>query len=289
MKRLKIYSLLLFLWITAQTSAQAAGIVFVEGSWKDAIEAAKKANKLLFVDAYADWCGPCKAMAKDVFPQENVGTFYNANFIAYKMDVDSQEGGQVFARYNGSAMPTYLFIDPNNEQLVYKQLGMVPADEFIEIGKKALQMPEFKKKYQAGTLSADEKLNYWVMMEGDPELAADVWKHLEANIGDKLLEPTNFDLMMAYPTDSRSPIFQYFMKNVEKFQKTFEGQTLDYFGGVFEETFQLAIANKDRKLFTDMLPNIQLFKKWLNPDFDMKAFEQNMLEEYNLQIGNGGR
>lgn len=35
------------------------GIQFIEANWNKALEEAKKQNKLIFLDAYATWCGPC--------------------------------------------------------------------------------------------------------------------------------------------------------------------------------------------------------------------------------------
>ena len=66
-------------------SLLAQGIQFREGSWKEILEIAKKENKLVFVDNYTSWCGPCKKMVSEVFPLKEVGDFYNANFICYKM------------------------------------------------------------------------------------------------------------------------------------------------------------------------------------------------------------
>lgn len=45
-------------------SVCAQGITFREGSWKEILAMAKKENKLVFVDNYTSWCGPCKKWQK---------------------------------------------------------------------------------------------------------------------------------------------------------------------------------------------------------------------------------
>ena len=42
-------------------------IVFEEMGLKEALEKAKKENKLVFIDAYTAWCQPCVMMGKNVF------------------------------------------------------------------------------------------------------------------------------------------------------------------------------------------------------------------------------
>ena len=84
MKQLIFSLLVLFL----ATSVQAGGIDFFHGTWEEALEKAKKEDKLIFVDAYTTWCGPCKRMSKQVFPQDAVGEFYNKNFVSMKIDME---------------------------------------------------------------------------------------------------------------------------------------------------------------------------------------------------------
>ena len=67
-------------------------------SWKEAIETAKREGKLVFVDFYTDWCGPCKVMARDVFPQKQVGDFFNAKFVCLKLNAE-KEGRELAKRF----------------------------------------------------------------------------------------------------------------------------------------------------------------------------------------------
>jgi len=44
------------------------GIRFEQGDWATILAKAKSAQKPIFIDVYTSWCGPCKKMAKDIFP-----------------------------------------------------------------------------------------------------------------------------------------------------------------------------------------------------------------------------
>ena len=50
-------------------------------SFEEALQKAKQENKLIFVDLYTTWCGPCKKMAAETFPQQAVGDYFNKNFV----------------------------------------------------------------------------------------------------------------------------------------------------------------------------------------------------------------
>src|SRR3989339_764670 len=94
MRKTILFSLLC--WITATlipcSSFAQDGIKFETGSWKEVLEKARTEKKLVFIDVYTSWCGPCKLMAKDIFPSKSVGDVFNKNFINYKIDAEKGEG-----------------------------------------------------------------------------------------------------------------------------------------------------------------------------------------------------
>ena len=76
---------------TTISFASAQGIKFVESSFKEALAQAKQENKLLFMDCYTSWCGPCRLLANRVFPNDSIGQFFNTHFVSLKMDMENVE------------------------------------------------------------------------------------------------------------------------------------------------------------------------------------------------------
>lgn len=45
-------------------SGLGQGMTFETGNWASILKKAKKEKKLIYLDAYTSWCGPCKMMKK---------------------------------------------------------------------------------------------------------------------------------------------------------------------------------------------------------------------------------
>lgn len=69
---------------------------------KEDFDSAIQANKLVVVDFFATWCGPCKTIAPELVKLSK--TYENADFL--KVDVD--ELAQVAEKAEVTAMPTFV-------------------------------------------------------------------------------------------------------------------------------------------------------------------------------------
>ena len=104
--------------------------------WSTVLEKAKKENKMIFLDGYAVWCGPCKKMDAETYKDQAVADYYNANFINVKYDLEKGEGPALAEKYLVTAYPNLLFINPDGV-LLHKGVGFNEAVDFVKLGKTA--------------------------------------------------------------------------------------------------------------------------------------------------------
>lgn len=161
------------LWSLSQSVGQ--GIIFFNGTYEEAFKLAEPEDKLIFVDAYAKWCGPCKRMAKNVFPLEEIGDFFNEHFINLKIDMEEGQGLEFGKKYPVSAYPTCFFI-ASDGAVVYKFKGGKDPESLIAEAKKALaaysRSDEYAKQYAEGNRDYELVLKYVKALnkEGKPSL-----------------------------------------------------------------------------------------------------------------------
>lgn len=233
MRLLIISALLLSVGAKAQTET---GIHFEHNtSWADLKARAKAENKYVFVDAFTTWCGPCKWMAKEIFPKPEVGEFFNANFINLKLQLDTtkndneevkkmyQDAHNLMVDYKVNVFPTYLFFSPNGE-LVHRAVGSSEAADFIAKAKNALnpvtQYYPLKAAYLAGkkdpaTLLALTKA---AQEAYDRELIPVVTKEYLATQTD-LTTDDNIKLLASSTEKTTDPGFTIFLNQAAKADK----------------------------------------------------------------------
>ncbi len=121
----------------AAKPAAESGIHFTDEAWAAIVKKAKAENKIIFLDAYASWCGPCKLLQKNVFTRSDVGELFNKNFINVKVDMERGEGPQLARLFPLEAYPTLFFIEPSGK-IVRKVIGYRTPEQLISLGKSVL-------------------------------------------------------------------------------------------------------------------------------------------------------
>lgn len=154
------------------------GINFQTTTFKEILAKAKAEKKIVFIDAYASWCGPCKLMEKNIFPLPAVAAYYNANFINARFDMEKGEGPGIASKYGIRSYPSYLFLNGDGE-VVMKNLGYMGEEDFIAIAKEA-NNPKFanssnKEIFEQGEKDPEFLLNMMrLYSDNDYELAKKV-------------------------------------------------------------------------------------------------------------------
>lgn len=114
------------------------GIDFKKVSLSKAKKMAADEGKLIFIDAYTTWCGPCKKMAKTTFMDSDIAELFNDNFINIKIEMEKDaDGPDVARRYNVRAYPTLLIIDEEGN-LIKQTIGFQDKAKLMNFAEAAL-------------------------------------------------------------------------------------------------------------------------------------------------------
>ncbi|MFZ4263124.1 thioredoxin fold domain-containing protein [Sphingobacterium sp. HJSM2_6] len=232
--------LLLFIFPFLAIS-QEQGIQFEhQTTWAKVKEKAKSENKHIFVDVFTTWCGPCKYMAANIFPQEKVGTFFNKNFVNLKIQMDETPAdseeiqswraeAKRFAKdYSIQAYPTFLIFNPNGE-LVHRIVGGGEADDFIAKATEGLspetQYVTVKKKFEANPNDPllAKKIISLAIKAYDQELASSAMEVFIKNTKkEDLFTKENLQLICHSVKSSKSSGFTFILENKDKIDQILE-------------------------------------------------------------------
>ena len=78
------------------------------------------------IDFYADWCGPCKAVAPVL---EELSNEYKGKIHIYKVDTEAEQ--ELAAAFGIRSIPSILFCPKNDEPQMAQ--GALPKQQFTQI------------------------------------------------------------------------------------------------------------------------------------------------------------
>ncbi|MFN8154006.1 MAG: DUF255 domain-containing protein [Bacteroidia bacterium] len=225
------FTLLVILLSFTTGFTQTPGINFRPITFDEAIQAAKKEKKPIFLHAFATWCHFCEYMKDSVYPNQKVGDFYNNNFVCIKMDME-KEGANLNKKLRVQNYPALVFFDYNNAVMMHRVAGQRTIEEFLEIGKDALdttrQLRYFEQKYYSKKATPKEVYTYIKMLEKaglDNQLVINSYL---SEVPDKeLLTQDNWRIMYDLFRDVEMVITQKIIYNREAYAKKYTADSID--------------------------------------------------------------
>ena len=118
--------LAILLFVAASLSAQ--GTTKWEHDYASALRQTKTKNKVIFMDLWTEWCGPCQRLQKDIFPTPE-GTAALGKVVPFSALVQKRdgtplpEGTKLAEKFNLNAFPTMVILDANGKEL-RRQVGL---------------------------------------------------------------------------------------------------------------------------------------------------------------------
>ena len=89
------------------------------------LESVLKTDKLVVIDFWAEWCGPCKMVGPII---DQLAEEYKENVVVGKVDVDNNDDAT--SKYSIRNIPTTVFI--KNGEIVDKVVGAGSKKVFVE-------------------------------------------------------------------------------------------------------------------------------------------------------------
>jgi thioredoxin-related protein len=171
---------------------------FSQVGWMNSLEDAQKiaiaTDRLILVDFWATWCGPCKKMEKESWSDEEVQKITQA-YIPLKVDLDKRT--PLARKFGVNAIPLVLIMDGNGE-MIYKQLGYMDKSELSEILKEYAVSTNFVRTqslnyykhqdYSSGIRLAQKYIDYSQYLDEDIQFEFLELAGSYLRIGEKLLD-----------------------------------------------------------------------------------------------------
>lgn len=264
-----MYKILVAVFLFAWGLRAAGQIHFEEGNFTNILEKAKQEKRLVFMDCYTSWCGPCKLMLQDVFSRQDVGQFMNTHFVNFKLDMEKDEGVGLAQKYQVKVYPTFLVLNENGE-IVHQMVGGMKAEEFLQnvrdgIGEHSLY--SYTQRYAAGERDPQfvyeyiEVLSKAFMRERMEQVLHEYWATLSNS---EKSSQGNWSLVKRFVNNPMLPEYEYLLGHKKDFDSTVGKENVD--SKIYDDLYPLIANNCNEIIFNGKADASQLlasYKQWI--------------------------
>lgn len=221
MKKRLTFLLVAGVVLSLSAPAQNRKIDFHEnGAWKEVLEAARKENRIIFMDCYTVWCGPCKVLDRDVFTNDEVADYFNGHFVNAKYDMEKGEGIELKNKYTVTAYPTLLFIDARTQEVIHRVAGSRGPEDLLAQARIALDpaanLQGIREAYETGEKNAQTLGIYLAALRRasmTPEMNRVTVEYMTGLTNEQLMQEENWNLLERNITDPLSEPIQRVFAN----------------------------------------------------------------------------
>lgn len=284
-----IYFLILILMFLVQ-SEFSQKLTIIEQDYEQAKLESQKQNKMLLIDFYTTWCGPCKQIDKLIFKDPAISGEMSKSFVVLKYDAEKDETHRLTLKHHVGGYPSSVVLNPN-QFVVHKMLGLGGAEK------------DLAKNYQAFLKEAIAKYaeNYYVKGVSNtakdlvyPKFYEDYVFRKNTNLDEKALKDY-WDNNKDYLSEVSFAIFSYFhgtgaveeffIENIQKYEDLYGKLDVNSAKrNIVFTKYAKAVETKDRKLLaTANEVSRKLFGKETT-DKGIDGWEQYMLIAENRWI-----
>lgn len=295
MQQVLLFLSALLLTSSLWSSPTNEGLTFIEvtseAEWNSVLKEAETENKLIFIDAYTDWCVYCHKLDKEVYSKPEVKSYFEQNFINVKFDAEAEFGSALASYFEINSYPTLLYITA--EAVIFDRIeGFVPVKSLMAIGEQAMadwgKIPSLKAKSESGVITQKEQHDLILLLQKvDPLRAQEIAKdYLSALSPEEYTDENHFFIMKTYGNQVRSPYYEYIKNNEQEVVKKLGKEAFDnYMIEAYNHNLDLAIKYGDEDLLNtitnDILPYMVERGDFPKAIYSTKAVFYGQREEFD--------
>ena len=147
--------LLSVLLCVASGLAAGDGKLFESLSFQDALTKAEKEKKVVFIDFYTTWCGPCKMLDRSTFKDPKVISWLREKTVPIKIDAEIEV--DLAKKYKVMGYPALVFVKPDGTAM-NTLMGFQESSDLLENAQMILsgEDPMVKEKKEFVEKKADD-------------------------------------------------------------------------------------------------------------------------------------
>lgn len=134
MKTIRLTLLVLTLFSFGSVHAQ---LTIINQDYQKALKTASQENKMLFIDFYTTWCGPCKVLDKTIFRNDSIGKILGKDFILLKYDAEKDTIFHLSKKHHIFIYPSAVILNKDG-YVVDRNYGF-PGEDFPSLSKSVLE------------------------------------------------------------------------------------------------------------------------------------------------------